>query len=248
MKREQSSLPVGKLATHPLRIEAPPKTMCAGKVEVLDGKSDCSDGVLLIDNLDSFTLNIAHAVSGLGRNVGVLKSRDNHIHSDWNTEDVKQLIERMNPTHIILGPGPGKPTDSPLTMAIASAALSGDISVPLLGICLGHQAIGMAAGMEVQRSESGPVHGSPRQCVHDGVGVFSGIESPTPFTRYNSLCVVQAHSNPLVETAVEEGSQMIMGLQHQTLPIHSVQFHPESVGSRHGLQLLQNFLSIEADA
>jgi anthranilate/para-aminobenzoate synthase component II len=133
-------------------------------------------------------------------------------------------------------------------MAIASAALSGDISIPLLGICLGHQAIGMAAGMEILRSENGPVHGSPRQCVHDGVGLFSGIESPTPFTRYNSLCVVPSHPSQLVETAVEEGSQMNMGLHHETLPIHSVQFHPESVGSRHGLQLLQNFLSIEADA
>ncbi|MBT5025598.1 MAG: hypothetical protein HON05_02415 [Euryarchaeota archaeon] len=248
MEREQSSLPVGKLATHPLRIEAPPKTIRAGKVEFIDGNEDCSDGILLIDNLDSFTLNIAHAVSGLGRNVSVLKSRNSHSHSNWSTEDVKQLIERINPTHIILGPGPGKPTNSPLTMAIASAALSGEISIPLLGICLGHQAIGMAAGMEILRPENGPVHGSPRQCVHDGVGLFSGIESPTPFTRYNSLCVIQSHPSQLVETAVEEGSQMIMGLHHETLPIHSVQFHPESVGSRHGLQLLQNFLSIEADA
>jgi len=102
--------------------------------------------------------------------------------------------------------------------------------------------------MEVVRSAGGPVHGSPRQCEHQETGLFSGIESPTLFTRYNSLCVMASEPTCLVETAIETDSRMVMGLQHEALPIHSVQFHPESVGSRHGLTLLQNFLSIEADA
>jgi anthranilate synthase/aminodeoxychorismate synthase-like glutamine amidotransferase len=248
IKREQSDLPIGKLATHPLLIEAPPQTVHAGKVEFISGTKGDANGVLLIDNLDSFTLNIAHAVAGLGRNVNVLKARNGNTTREWNTESVKQLIQRIKPTHIILGPGPGKPTDSPLTMAVANAALSEEISVPVLGICLGHQAIGMAAGMEVVRSAGGPVHGSPRQCEHQETGLFSGIESPTLFTRYNSLCVMASEPTCLVETAIETDSRMVMGLQHEALPIHSVQFHPESVGSRHGLTLLQNFLSIEADA
>ena len=248
LETEQSDLPVGKLATHPLLIEAPPKTVRAGKVEFIDGSENETNGVLLIDNLDSFTLNIAHAVSGLGRNVNVLKARNGDSERRWNREAVKELIERIKPTHIILGPGPGKPTDSPLTMAVAHAALSEDITVPILGICLGHQAIGMAAGMEIVRSTGGPIHGSPRRCEHQANGIFSGIESPTLFTRYNSLCVVTSGPTSLVETAYEVGNRMVMALQHEALPIHSVQFHPESVGSRHGLTLLQNFLSIEADA
>ncbi|MCH1422526.1 MAG: chorismate-binding protein [Candidatus Poseidoniaceae archaeon] len=249
IERRRSKLPVGTLATHPLRIESAPETTAKGLVHCIDSTEEVgSNEVLLIDNLDSFTLNIAHAVAGLGLNVNIYPARDGTLQDQWNPESVKALLEHMNPSHIILGPGPGNPTDSPLTMAIASAVLSENITTPVLGICLGHQAIGMAAGMAVTRSTDGPVHGAPRNCEHQQTGLFAGIESPTPFTRYNSLCVTPHQPTALIETAHESNSGMIMGLQHPTLPVFGVQFHPESVGSRDGLKLLRNFLSIEADA
>jgi anthranilate synthase/aminodeoxychorismate synthase-like glutamine amidotransferase len=155
----------------------------------------------------------------------------------------------LNPTHLILGPGPGNPSDSELTMALSRHALAGQLNVPLLGVCLGHQALAEAGGMNVIRAPLGPVHGTPRPCHHNSSGIFAGIDSPTNFTRYHSLVVEgQKPNSQLVISATDQSKSIIMALQHTTLPICSVQFHPESVGSEHGNILLTNFLRMCADA
>ena len=148
---------------------------------------------MLIDNLDSFTLNIAHAIAGLGHEVLVYKAREGAFVHRWDLPACKELISRLEPSHIILGPGPGIPSDSPLTMELAHAALDQQITVPVLGICLGHQALGLAAGMELIRSPNGPVHGAPRSCIHQKTGLFSTLQTPSSFTRYNSLSVSYTH-------------------------------------------------------
>jgi anthranilate/para-aminobenzoate synthase component II len=133
-------------------------------------------------------------------------------------------------------------------MELARSALSGKITTPILGICLGHQALGIAAGMKLVRSPNGPVHGAPRSCLHNQTGLFSTLQSPSIFTRYNSLCIASMEDGPYIETAHEAGTKMVMGIQHPDLQIHGIQFHPESVGSKEGLELLKSFFVIEADA
>ena len=244
---ENSELPVGKLTIHQLEVEAIPIASSEGKVRFIGEDTTAEGCVLLIDNLDSFTLNIAHAIAGLGREVLIYRARDGAPNSIWDADACVEFIRRFQPTHIVLGPGPGEPTDSPLTMELARSALSGKIPTPILGICLGHQALGVAAGMELVRSPNGPVHGAPRTCLHDKVGIFSTLQSPSLFTRYNSLCIASMENGPYIETAHEIDTKMVMGIQHPDLQIHGIQFHPESVGSEEGLELLKNFLMVEAD-
>ena len=244
---ELAQLPIGELAIHQLEVEAAPIASSVGKVRFIDEKTQAEGCVLLIDNLDSFTLNIAHAIAGLGREVLIYKARDGDTEMDWNDETCVEFVRRFQPTHIVLGPGPGEPTDSPLTMSLAHSALSGKVTAPLLGICLGHQALGMAAGMELVQSPNGPVHGAPRACLHNQTGVFSTLKSPATFTRYNSLSLASMENGTFLETAHEADTQMVMGIRHPNVPIHGIQFHPESVGSKEGLELLKNFLALEAD-
>ena len=245
---EDEDLPVGELSIHELEVEAVPKAPLQGNVEFITEQTTSQGSVLLIDNLDSFTLNIAHAIAGLGHDVIVCKAREGVTNRDWSRKACKDLIARFKPSHVVLGPGPGVPTDSPLTMGLAEIALSGEITPPTLGICLGHQALGVAAGMELVRSPNGPVHGAPRECIHTSSGLFSSLSSPSSFTRYNSLSVTSIERSPFTETAHEKGTKAVMGIQHPSLPIHGIQFHPESVGSKDGLELLKFFLMLEADA
>ena len=247
MDGELAQLPIGELAIHQLEVEAAPIASSVGKVRFIDEKTQAEGCVLLIDNLDSFTLNIAHAIAGLGREVLIYKARDGDTEMDWNDETCVEFVRRFQPTHIVLGPGPGEPTDSPLTMSLAHSALSGKVTAPLLGICLGHQALGMAAGMELVQSPNGPVHGAPRACLHNQTGVFSTLKSPATFTRYNSLSLASMENGTFLETAHEADTQMVMGIRHPNAPIQGIQFHPESVGSKEGLELLKNFLALEAD-
>ena len=158
------------------------------------------------------------------------------------------LLERLKPSHVILGPGPGTPNDSPLTMEFARKALSGELQIPLLGICLGHQAIGVAAGMDLIQTPSGPVHGSPRLIAHDGLGLYENLASPQPFALYNSLILAAVSGSDLLETSHLEATGDIMGLRHKQDLVFGVQFHPESVGSKNGIRVLGNFLKMRADA
>ena len=245
---EGKQLPQGALEIHNLEPETTPRAFDPGTI-ISDHQELTTEGcVLLIDNLDSFTQNIAHAVAGLGHTVVVHRARTPAEHQSSPMGVLVSLLERLKPTHIILGPGPGTPDDSPLTMEFARKALSGELDIPLLGICLGHQAIGVAAGMDLIQTPSGPVHGSPRLVAHDGLGLFENLASPQPFALYNSLVLAAVNGSDLVETSRLEATGDVMGLRHKQALVFGVQFHPESVGSENGIDVLSNFLKMRADA
>jgi len=188
--------------------------------------------IVLIDNYDSFTFNLFHYLGGLGADVVVHRND-------------KISIERvlgMDPEAIVLSPGPCTPNDAGICLDLIAKASA---TVPVLGVCLGHQAIGQAFGGEVVRAPT-LVHGKLSEIKHQGDGVFRGINAPFKATRYHSL-VVERTSLPdeLVVTA-ETDDRLIMGLAHRTLAVHGVQFHPESIASEHGHLILRNFLDIAA--
>ena len=187
--------------------------------------------LLLIDNYDSFTYNLVHYLGDLGANVTVRRN---------DALDV-QAAMAMNPAGIILSPGPCDPDQAGICLALPAAAA--ETRTPLLGVCLGHQTIGQAFGGKVVRCHE-IVHGKMGVMHHAGQGLFAGLPNPFEATRYHSL-VVERESLPdcLEVTAwLEDGT--IMGLQHRELPIHGVQFHPESIASQHGHEMLQNFLNV----
>jgi len=186
--------------------------------------------LLLIDNYDSFTYNLVHYLGELGAEV--VPRRNDAL----SVEDALA----MGPEGILLSPGPCDPDKAGICLALTEAAAKRRI--PLLGVCLGHQTIGQAFGGKVVRAAD-IVHGKMGTIHHEGQGVFAGLPSPFEATRYHSL-VVDRDSLPdsLAVTAwLEDGT--IMGLQHRDLPIHGVQFHPESIASEHGHALLKNFLN-----
>jgi len=187
--------------------------------------------LLLIDNYDSFTYNLVHYVGELGAETRVYRN---------DAIDVAQAMA-LRPAGILLSPGPCDPDQAgiclPLTLAAAEAG------IPLLGVCLGHQAIGQAFGGRVIR-HSEIVHGKMGQIRHTAQGVFSGLPSPFEATRYHSLVVERASLPDCLEVTADLADGTIMGLQHRALPIHGVQFHPESIASQHGHKLLKNFLDL----
>ncbi|MEO8243748.1 MAG: aminodeoxychorismate/anthranilate synthase component II [bacterium] len=187
--------------------------------------------LLLIDNYDSFTYNLVHYLGELGADV-VVKRND--------ALDV-QAAMALRPSAIVLSPGPCDPDQAgiclPLTLAAAEAG------IPLLGVCLGHQTIGQAFGGRVVRCHE-IVHGKMGTIHHNGAGVFAGLPTPFLATRYHSLVVDRASLPADLEVTawLEDGT--IMGLRHRTKAIEGVQFHPESIASEHGHQLLQSFLDL----
>lgn len=185
--------------------------------------------LLLIDNYDSFTYNLVHYLGELGADIRVVRN---------DALDV-QAAMALRPEMIVLSPGPCDPAQAGICLPLTHAAA--EAKIPLLGVCLGHQTIGEAFGGKVVRCHE-IVHGKMGNMHHKGEGVFRGLPSPFLATRYHSL-VVERDSLPdcLEITAwLEDGT--IMGLRHKTLPIEGVQFHPESIASEHGHQLLKNFL------
>jgi len=184
--------------------------------------------IALIDNYDSFTYNLAQCLGELGAEVRVF--RNDQISVDE--------VAALAPSHVVLSPGPGTPNDAGITLGLI-ARLAG--SVPLLGVCLGHQAIGQAFGGKVVRAGR-VMHGKTSRVRHDGGGVFAGVPDEFVATRYHSL-VVERESLPacLAVTAQSEDGE-IMGLRHRGLAVEGVQFHPEALLTEHGHALLQNFL------
>jgi len=186
--------------------------------------------LLLIDNYDSFTYNLVHYLGTLGADVAV------HRNDKLSVADALA----MKPAGILLSPGPCDPDQAGICLDLTLAAA--EARIPLLGVCLGHQTLGQAFGGKVVRAGD-IVHGKMGQMHHDGTGVFTGLPSPFAATRYHSL-IVERESLPdalRVTAHLEDGT--IMGLQHRELPLHGVQFHPESIRSEHGHALLQNFLN-----
>lgn len=186
--------------------------------------------LLLIDNYDSFTYNLVHYLGELGADV-VIKRND--------ALDVQQAMA-LNPAGILLSPGPCDPDQAGICLALTEAAA--ETRTPLMGVCLGHQTIGQAFGGKVVRCHE-IVHGKMGQMQHSGTGLFAGLPSPFEATRYHSLVVDRATLPGSLNITAELDDGTIMGLQHKELPIHGVQFHPESIASEHGHALLQNFLS-----
>ncbi|KIT16963.1 anthranilate synthase component II [Jannaschia aquimarina] len=187
--------------------------------------------LLLIDNYDSFTWNLYHYVAEEGIEVKVVRN---------DAMDVQQAMG-LNPTAVLLSPGPCDPDRAGICLAMVSACA--ETRTPLLGVCLGHQAIGQAFGGTVTRA-SEPVHGKVATISHDGTGIFAGLPDPFRATRYHSLTVAaDTLPDELVANAkTQDGT--IMGLRHRELPIHGVQFHPESLLSENGHGLIRTFLSL----
>ncbi len=188
--------------------------------------------IVLIDNYDSFTFNLVHYLGDLGAQVRV------HRNNKVTATDVMAA----DPDAIVVSPGPCTPKEAGICLDLIAKA-SG--TIPILGVCLGHQAIGDAFGRKVVRAPA-PVHGKLSTIRHGGAGIFRGINAPFRATRYHSL-VVERTSLPddLTVTADTEDG-LIMGLSHRRLPVHGVQFHPESIASDHGHLMLKNFLDIAA--
>jgi anthranilate synthase/aminodeoxychorismate synthase-like glutamine amidotransferase len=190
--------------------------------------------IVLIDNYDSFTFNLVHYLGGLGADVVV------HRNDKISPAEVMAL----EPDGIVLSPGPCTPTEAGICLDLIGKASS---SVPILGVCLGHQAIGQAFGGKVVRAPL-PMHGKLSPIRHGGSGVFAGLPNPFEATRYHSLIVDRAGwPNSLTITA-ETADGIVMGLQHRERPLHGVQFHPESIASVGGRQLLGNFLRLATAA
>ncbi len=185
--------------------------------------------LLLIDNYDSFTYNLVHYFGELGAEVVVRRN---------DALDVQQAMA-LNPAAIILSPGPCDPDQAGICLPLIAAAA--ETRTPLLGVCLGHQAIGQAFGGKVVRA-SEIVHGKMGQIHHAGRGMFAGLPSPFAATRYHSLIVERESLPEVLEITAWLDDGMIMGLRHRTLPIEGVQFHPESIASEHGHALLRGFL------
>ena len=191
--------------------------------------------VLVIDNYDSFTYNLVQYLGELGTHPFVRR----------NDEISVDEIEKLRPERIVISPGPGRPEQAGITLDVIKHF---GRTTPILGVCLGHQAIGMAFGGAVVRAPT-PMHGKTSSISHDGRGVFAGIASPFTVARYHSL-VVQRDGLPdeLEISAETEGDGIVMALRHRQFPIHGVQFHPESILTREGAHLLRNFLAVEASS
>jgi anthranilate synthase component 2 len=188
--------------------------------------------IVLIDNYDSFTFNLVHYLGGLGADVVV------HRNDKISPAEVMAL----EPDGIVLSPGPCTPTEAGICLDLIGKASS---SVPILGVCLGHQAIGQAFGGKVVRAPL-PVHGKLSEISHSNSGVFRGINGPFKATRYHSLVVDRATMPAALIPNAQTDDGLVMGLMHESLPIHGVQFHPESIASEHGHLMLKNFLELAA--
>ena len=188
--------------------------------------------ILVIDNHDSFTWNLVHYLRELGAEVEVVRN---------DAIGVGQAMSSGAQTFLI-SPGPRTPDEAGISLALVAACA--EQKRPLLGVCLGHQAIGQHFGGRVVRG--GLMHGKTSALSHDGSGLFAGLPSPFTATRYHSLVVEDVPADLIVNATAPDGPDgtVIMGLRHATLPIHGVQFHPESIATEHGHALLANFMRI----
>jgi anthranilate synthase component II len=188
--------------------------------------------LMLIDNYDSFAFNLVHYLGELGAQVEVHR----------NDKVSSEAVIAADPDAIVLSPGPCTPKEAGICLDLIAKASP---KIPILGVCLGHQAIGDAFGGQVVRAPV-PVHGKLSAIQHQGKGVFRGINAPFHATRYHSLVVERMSLPRDLTVTAETDDGLIMGLAHSRLPVHGVQFHPESIASEHGHLLLKNFLDIAA--
>lgn len=185
--------------------------------------------VLLLDNYDSFTFNLAQYLGELGAPPVVKR----------NDEISLDQIGEMHPAHIVISPGPGRPEDAGISVELIKRF---GPTTPVLGVCLGHQSIGVAFGGQVVRA-SQLMHGKTSSIQHDGRGIFRGVQQPFVAGRYHSLVVAEPLPESL-EMAARTDDGTVMGVRHRSFPVHGVQFHPESVLTGEGRQMLRNFLEL----
>jgi anthranilate synthase component 2 len=191
--------------------------------------------LLVIDNYDSFTYNLVQYLGELGEDPRVVRN-------DAITVDE---VARLEPTAIVLSPGPGVPADAGITIEVIRRL---GATTPILGVCLGHQAIGEAYGGRVIRAPRGVMHGKTSRIRHDGTRLFQGLADPLEVMRYHSLVIEHASCPGVLEvtaTAADDPTE-IHAVQHRRHPVHGVQFHPESIGTPLGKRLLENFLGMVA--
>ncbi len=188
--------------------------------------------IVLIDNYDSFTFNLVHYLGELRAQVRVYR----------NDKITSAAVIAAEPDAIVLSPGPCTPREAGICLDLIASA-SGKI--PILGVCLGHQAIGDAFGGMIVRAPT-PVHGKLSLIRHDGTGIFRGINAPFEATRYHSLVIDRGSLPDDLTVTADTEDGLIMGLAHRRLPLHGVQFHPESIASDHGHLMLKNFLDLAA--
>lgn len=186
--------------------------------------------IVVIDNYDSFTYNLVQYLGELGAELTVFR----------NDQVTLEEITGLRPTHIVISPGPGDPNDGGISNEVIR--MFGP-TIPILGVCLGHQCMGQVYGGKVSRAPR-LMHGKTSSIYHNGGGIFSGVPSPFTATRYHSLIVEEPLPDCLQVTAFTRDGE-IMGLQHKTYPVIGVQFHPESILTEHGKRILQNFLRLE---
>ncbi|MYZ47713.1 anthranilate synthase component II [Propylenella binzhouense] len=188
--------------------------------------------LLVIDNYDSFTWNLVHYLGELGAVPKVMR----------NDEVTAEEALALRPEAILLSPGPCTPNEAGICLDLIGKAAG---SVPLFGVCLGHQAIGQAYGGSVVRAPT-LMHGKVSRIEHEGEGVFRGINGPFSATRYHSLTIAPESMPPALKVTAESDDGVIMGVRHRTDPVFGVQFHPESIASEHGHRIIRNFLEIAA--
>jgi para-aminobenzoate synthetase component 2 len=189
--------------------------------------------VLLVDNYDSFTFNLAQALSALGAEVTVLRADDPALDAAMDAR----------PDRVVISPGPGRPEVAGRSPQLVRAAP--ELGIPTLGVCLGLQCAAIAFGASVVRAPEAR-HGKTSPVRHDGKGVFAGIPDPTVATRYHSLMVDPATLPAELEVSAHSDDGVVMALRHRTLPLEAVQFHPESVLSADGVAMLRNFLGVRS--
>jgi anthranilate synthase component II len=188
--------------------------------------------IVLIDNYDSFAFNLVHYLGELGAEVVVHRN---------NKVSARDVID-SDPDAIVLSPGPCTPNEAGICLDLVEQAAQ---TIPMFGVCLGLQSIGQAFGGHVVRAPA-PVHGKLSEITHRGQGVFRGINGPFKATRYHSLVVDRATMPGELAVTAETGDRLVMGVSHTTLPVHGVQFHPESIASENGHLILKNFLDLAA--
>ncbi len=186
--------------------------------------------ILMIDNYDSFTYNLVQYLGELGQELIVYR----------NDKLTLEQVKRLKPDRIVISPGPGSPKDAGISNEVIREL---GPKIPLLGVCLGHQCIGAAFGGVVERNFR-LMHGKTSPIYHDGKGVFRGLANPFEATRYHSLVVRREGFPRELEITAETKEKEIMGLRHKSYPIYGVQFHPESILTKAGMQLLRNFLKL----
>jgi anthranilate synthase component 2 len=188
--------------------------------------------ILIIDNYDSFTYNLYQLIGQIDQDIKVVK----------NDELSLDEIRKLEPDSIVISPGPGNPGNKRDFGVCTNVIMELGSEIPILGVCLGHQGIFRAFGGEIIRNQ--PVHGKQSCINHSGDGIFEGIENPLPAARYHSLSCSEKSKPECMEVTARTPDGMIMGIKHAEKPIYGLQFHPESVGTDHGIQILKNFLEI----